>query len=57
MMEVVIRVEAPMWRAQGVKESLAMAAEEYGVAHVVSVRDTTWEPAPNTQGGNDNGTV
>ena len=56
MMELVIQVEAPMYMCQGVKEDLAMAAQEWGPARVVSVRDTAWDTDAKT-GGKSNGNV
>lgn len=38
MLTVVIRVDAPGWTAQGVKECLAMQAERFGDTVVVEVR-------------------
>lgn len=55
-MELVIQVEAPMYMCRGVKEDVAMAAELYGPARVVSVRDTAWDTDSKT-GGNSNGNV
>lgn len=37
MLRITIEVDAPLGQAIGVKESLAMEAERYGVARVVSV--------------------
>ncbi len=54
-MELVIQVEAPMYMCQGVKEDLAMAAQEWGPARVVSVRDTAWDTEKT--GGKNNGNV
>ena len=56
MMEVVIHVEAPMYMARGVAEDLAMAAERWGLARVVSVRDTVRDTDAKT-GGNEYGNV
>lgn len=56
MMELVIQVEAPMYMCRDIKEDLAMAAEEWGPARVVSVCDTAWDTDSKT-GGNGNGNV
>lgn len=37
MLTITIRVQAPAWEAQGVKEALAVWLEQYGDARVVSV--------------------
>ena len=61
MLEVTIQVNAPGYMAQGVKESLAMAAEAYGAASVTRVRDMEAVPYQQERisgtGGNFNGSV
>lgn len=61
MLEVTIQVNAPEYMAQGVKESLAMAAEAYGGASVVRVRNLGSVPYQQERisqtGGKDNGSV
>lgn len=37
MLTITIRVQAPAWEVQGVKEALAVWLEQYGDARVVSV--------------------
>lgn len=38
-MIIVLKVNAPMWAAQEVKEALAMDLEKYGDVQVVEIRD------------------
>ena len=38
-MIIVLKVNAPMWAAQEVKEALAMDLEKYGDVQVVVIRD------------------
>ena len=39
MLTIVIKVDAPGWTAQGVKEHLAMCLERFGDVRVVEVRE------------------
>lgn len=41
MLTITIKVNAPGWMAQGVKEHLAMCLEKFGDTRVVSVQDDT----------------
>ena len=49
MLEVTVSVEAPGYLAQGVKESIGAAAERYGRARVVSVRELPSGPGAESQ--------
>lgn len=39
MLTITIKVNAPSWAAQGVKEHLAMCLEKFGDVRVVEVRE------------------
>ncbi len=43
MLTIVIQVAAPDGAAQGIKEALAMALEEYGDTRVISIKEQTSE--------------
>ncbi|MBR0281031.1 MAG: hypothetical protein IJQ81_05475 [Oscillibacter sp.] len=49
MLEATVSVEAPGYMAQGLKESLCMAAEKYGAARAVSVREIPCGPGADAQ--------
>ena len=38
-MIITIKVDAPLFMAQGIKESLAMQLEQFGDAKVIEIRD------------------
>lgn len=48
MLTITIKVNAPGWMAQGVKEHLAMELERFGDARVVSIEDDK-KPAQGDQ--------
>ena len=49
MLEVTVSVEAPGYMAEGLKESIGAAAELYGRARVVSVRELPSGPGADAQ--------
>lgn len=60
MLEIVIQVEAPPYMAQGLKEDLAMTAQEWGPTRVASVRELSGayrRTVISTTGGTNNGSV
>ena len=51
MLHITIKVDAPAWAAQGVKEWLAMYCEKFGDTQVVEIREE--KPQQTTMyGGN-----
>ena len=48
MLTITIKVDAPGWNAQGIKEHLAMELERFGDVRVVSVEDDK-KPAQGDQ--------
>lgn len=44
MLTITIKVNAPVWAAQGVKEWIAMVLEDFGDVRVVSIEDDLEKP-------------
>lgn len=47
MLTITIKVNAPGWAAQGIKEHLAMCLEPFGDARIVDVREDVQKKANN----------